>query len=161
TAQRGGEVGSMQWSDVDLTAGWWTIPAERSKNGLAHRVPLSLAAVRILESLRKEADESNSERRKTASWIFLGGRGDDYHRPVHTATHQTKLNWKIAYSRPRDFPRTAASLMTGMGTPRLVVSKILNHVESGVTRVYDRHSYDREKREALDAWSRRLTVIVS
>jgi hypothetical protein len=39
--------------------------------------------------------------------------------------------------------------------------KILNHVEPGVTAVYDRHSYDREKREALEAWSRRLQLLVS
>ncbi len=35
---------------------------------------------------------------------------------------------------------------------RLVVSKILNHVESGITAVYDRHSYDPEKHHALDLW---------
>ena len=60
-----------------------------------------------------------------------------------------------------DLRRTAASLMTGMGIPRLTVSKILNHVEPGVTAVYDRHSYDKEKREALETWSRRLQVIIS
>ncbi len=32
------------------------------------------------------------------------------------------------------------------------MSKILNHVESGITAVYDRHSYDAEKRHALDLW---------
>ena len=60
-----------------------------------------------------------------------------------------------------DFRRTAASMMTGMGIPRLTVSKILNHVESGVTAVYDRHSYDAEKREALETWAKRLEKIVS
>ena len=48
-----------------------------------------------------------------------------------------------------------------MGIPRLTVSKILNHVEPGVTAVYDRHSYDREKREALEQWALRLRIIVS
>lgn len=51
--------------------------------------------------------------------------------------------------------------MTGMGVSRLVVGKILNHVEAGVTAVYDRHSYDREKREALDAWAARLFEVVA
>ena len=51
--------------------------------------------------------------------------------------------------------------MVGGGVPRLVVSKILNHVESGVTAVYDRHSYDPEKRAALDYWGNRLEKIVS
>jgi hypothetical protein len=36
-------------------------------------------------------------------------------------------------------------MMAGMGIPRLVIAKILNHVEPGVTAVYDRHSYDNEK----------------
>jgi hypothetical protein len=50
--------------------------------------------------------------------------------------------------------------MASMGIPRLVIARILNRVETGVTAVYDRHSYDREKREALDAWGRRLAEIV-
>ena len=41
TAQRGGEVRTMRWEDVDVASGWWTIPGQIAKNGLAHRVPLS------------------------------------------------------------------------------------------------------------------------
>jgi len=52
-------------------------------------------------------------------------------------------------------------MMTGMGITRLTVSKILNPVDPGVTAVYDRHSYDREKREALEEWSNRLSLLVS
>jgi hypothetical protein len=50
--------------------------------------------------------------------------------------------------------------MTGMGISRLVVSKILNHVERGITAVYDRHSYDKEKRQALESWGRKLREII-
>ena len=60
---------------------------------------------------------------------------------------------------PYDLRRTAASHMTSMGISRLVVSKILNHVESGVTAVYDRYSYDIEKREALDAWGKKVAEL--
>ena len=62
---------------------------------------------------------------------------------------------------PHDLRRTAASHMAAIGISRLVVSKILNHVERGVTAVYDRHSYDREKRQALDTWGRMLEFIVT
>jgi len=62
--------------------------------------------------------------------------------------------------RGHDLRRTGASLMVGAGAPRPVVSKILNHVETGVTAVYDRQSYDLEKRAALDYWGRRLEAIV-
>ena len=50
--------------------------------------------------------------------------------------------------------------MTSFGVPRLTVSKILNHVEKGVTAVYDRHSYDDEKRTAMDGWSEKLFSIL-
>jgi hypothetical protein len=50
--------------------------------------------------------------------------------------------------------------MTSAGVSRLVVAKILNHVETGVTAVYDRHSYDAEKRIALDLWGRELQRIL-
>ena len=46
------------------------------------------------------------------------------------------------------------------GISRLTVKKILNHAERDVTAVYDRHSYDPEKRTALEAWGRRLEEIV-
>jgi integrase len=36
---------------------------------------------------------------------------------------------------------------------RLTVSKILNHAEGGMTRIYDRYSNDAEKRRALEAWA--------
>ena len=39
--------------------------------------------------------------------------------------------------------------------------EVLNHVETGVTAVYDRYSYDNEKRVALDAWGRQVAVILA
>jgi integrase len=62
---------------------------------------------------------------------------------------------------PHDLRRTAASHMTGLGISRLTVSKILNHVESGITAVYDRHSYDQEKRNALNIWADKITSIIA
>ena len=51
--------------------------------------------------------------------------------------------------------------MASAGVPRLVIAKVLNHVEQGVTAVYDRHSYDGEKRAALDTWARDLMTILA
>jgi integrase len=165
TAQRSGEVRSMRWDEISKEGEdmwWWKIPAERAKNGMAHRVPLSAPALRILETLRKEAQESNSERRKSSPWVFLSARGTtECVSDIHKASGRIRVNSKVEDFRPHDLRRTVASLMTGSGISRLVVSKILNHVESGVTKVYDRYGYDSEKREALDAWCRKLMVIVS
>ena len=60
-----------------------------------------------------------------------------------------------------DLRRTAASKMTGAGISRLTISKLLNHAEAGITKIYDRHSYDPEKRHALDLWGARVEEIVT
>jgi integrase len=153
TAQRGGEVLGATWDEIDLATGWWTIPAARSKNGLAHRVPLSSQAVKVLKALRLLTEDS--------SWVFPSPK-----KQGACIAHAQKAIERVVREsgvefRGHDLRRTAASLMVGAGVPRLVVSKILNHVETGVTAVYDRHSYDPEKRAALDFWGKRLEQIVS
>jgi hypothetical protein len=52
--------------------------------------------------------------------------------------------------------------MTKSGVRRDDVSKVLNHVDRGAraTKVYDRYEYDAEKRAALEAWAKRLSIIL-
>ena len=56
TACRSGEARGMTWSEVDLENKIWTIPAERMKAKLAHRVPLSAMALAILEAQKDQHD---------------------------------------------------------------------------------------------------------
>ena len=56
TACRSGEARGMTWSEVDLENKIWTIPAERMKAKLAHRVPLSARALAILEAQKDQHD---------------------------------------------------------------------------------------------------------
>ncbi|MBF0185151.1 MAG: tyrosine-type recombinase/integrase [Magnetococcales bacterium] len=155
TATRKGEVVTASWADFDLVGGWWTLPVESSKNKMAHRIPLSSQALSILERIKALSGDS--------PWLFpsrIPGR----HVGQTSVDHALRKNLAVLgveQFTPHDLRRTAASLMTGMGVSRLVVSKILNHVEQGITAVYDRHSYDAEKRLALDAWGRRLEAIVT
>jgi integrase len=160
TAQRGGEVHSMRWDDID--GEWWTIPAEFAKNGLSHRVPLSPQAMRVLDQVRKITEEQDKKAgRKRSQWVSPNPiRREDHIYECQKLAQRVRKESKVDY-RAHDFRRTAASMMAAMGIPRLVVSKILNHVEPGVTKVYDRYSYDKEKQEALNAWGARLSRIVS
>lgn len=154
TAQRGGEVVSMRWDDIDLENAWWTIPGERSKNGKSHRVPLSEKVVEILCDVRTLARKSD--------WVFPSPlRSLDHIDHVQKAVERIRQHSGVEDFVAHDLRRTAASYMTSMGISRLVVSKILNHAEPGITRVYDRYSYDKEKREALDLWSINLASIVA
>lgn len=50
--------------------------------------------------------------------------------------------------------------MTASGVARLVVSKLLNHVENSVAAIYDRHSYDKEKKQAMEVWGMGLSKII-
>ena len=54
TAARTSEVIGAKWSEIDLDAGVWTVPAERMKGGKEHQVPLSKRAIAILEDLPRE-----------------------------------------------------------------------------------------------------------
>ncbi len=153
TAQRGGEISHMRWQDIDQRSGWWTIPSEYSKNGLAHRVPLSAQAFEIVREMQGRAEG--------AEWVFPSPSGKGPTTVVWKAAGRIRKRSGVDFV-PHDLRRTVASRITGdLGISRLVVSKLLNHVETGITAVYDRHSYDREKRQALDAWDRRLVEIIS
>lgn len=155
TAQRGGEVASMRWSDVDLEAGWWTIPAGVTKNKLAHRVPLGPTAVKILKGLRAAAvaKAAKAKKGKVPEFVLAGARG----KRQQAAAVAT---FGVRDFRGHDLRRTAASIMASGGISRLVISKVLNHVEPGVTAVYDRHGYDAEKQAALAWWDAKLTAIL-
>ena len=55
TAARSGEVRGATWAEIDLDAKVWTVPATRMKGGKEHRVPLSEAALALLQALPKMA----------------------------------------------------------------------------------------------------------
>jgi len=65
TACRSGEVRGAQWNEIDLESRLWTVPAERMKAGIPHRVPLSSRAVAIIETLATH---------RTCDFIFSGQR---------------------------------------------------------------------------------------
>lgn len=154
TAQRRGEIAKAKWNEIDLDSGWWTIPSANSKNQLSHRVPISNMALDILNELKKLSGESD--------YVLpspIGDKSVDGHS-ITRAVVRNRKDFDIEHFTPHDLRRTAASHMTSIGIPRLVVSKILNHAEHGVTAVYDRHSYDNEKRIALEKWEKKLLSII-
>lgn len=60
-----------------------------------------------------------------------------------------------------DLRRTCATRMGGLKVERLTISKILNHAEGGVTRVYDLERYRPEKASALEQWGLKLGAIIN
>jgi integrase len=66
TAARSGEVRFAVWSEIDLEARCWTIPAERMKAGREHCVPLSAPALALLAAL---------PRMEGSPYVFAAPRG--------------------------------------------------------------------------------------
>jgi len=64
-ALRTNEVVGARWSEIDLKARVWTVPAERMKARKDHRVPLSPAALDVLAGLPREANNP---------FVFIGLR---------------------------------------------------------------------------------------
>ena len=119
------------------------IPPERSKNALAHGVPLSDMALGIITGLPR-----------FDPYVLASARGN---RQRYEASKLIPID----EFKGHDLRRTAASYMASAGVPRLHVGKILNHSEHGVTAVYDRHSYDKEKLQAMRIWETKLQSILT
>ena len=68
----------------------------------------------------------------------------------------SRLDWPELPATAHDLRRTAITEISKLGFNRLVQDRIANHVDNSVGGIYDRHDYMKEKRQALDAWSRKL-----
>jgi integrase len=171
TAQRIGEVCGISKSELvlDGPAPAWVLPGERSKNGEGHRVPLSpLAVSLILEAL---ALQKSKDGEAESPWLFPArAKRDGSDGPIegHAATvalFRGRHKLGMSHFRIHDLRRTAAKRMAEMGINPYTISLVLNHVsasKSTITgKVYVQYSFDREKREALDAWSARLQRIIA
>lgn len=170
TAQRGGEVLQMRWDELNLETGWWTLPGERVKNGRQHRVYLTQDAVKLLKDLKTwhEAyiaqvnggrERKRLKPRVMSEWVFPSPNAEKAVAWVQKAAQRIRERSGVDFV-PHDLRRTAASLMTGNKIPRDIVKKILNHVDRDITAVYDRYSYDDEKRKALIKWGQELQRIL-
>jgi len=155
TGQRKIECLHLKYSEID-NSGWWTIPKEISKNGKPHRVFLSPKANEVITLAKELLPESD--------WVFPSPRtgkpfiGSSIDHALRDIKAQEII--KVDFT-PHDLRRTASSMMTSMGIPRLTVSKILNHSEAGVTaKHYDHYAYDKEKQAAMRAWDRKLNQIL-
>jgi integrase len=123
-----------------------------SKNRLSHRVPLSAPALAILADMK--------ELTGGGTWVFPSPVNDG---PIHSDDKRLivlRKNSSVSFT-PHDFRRTASSYMGSMGISRFTIGRVLNHVDTGVTATYDRHTYDAEKRAALEAWAQRLEDILA
>ena len=156
-AQRRTEITAMEWADIDWENAIYTVPAARSKNSHSHRVPLPEQAINILNRQRAVVPEN-------CRFVFPNpvDAGKSCH-PPQREKDKIFRNAGVTGATLHDLRRSAATKMVGLGIPVEVVSRVLNHSGGGnpTTAIYNRHSYDDQKRDALERYARRLVVLTS
>jgi integrase len=149
---RRSEVAGMKWSEIDTEKRVWTLPAERSKNKLAHKVALSTQAWDIIQALPRISD-----------YVFSAtGKG-----PLRNFDWpKTLLDRKLTFTKPwvlHDCRRSVASGLQRLGTRVEVIEACLNHrsgVFRGIVGIYQRHDFADETRVALQRWADHIARLV-
>ena len=174
TGQRRGEVAGITWGEISEDLTTWTVPAERTKNGVVHTVPLSALARDLLGVLvpdeAKEAKRAN-DRRASGAFVLPGAVGTPFagwskaKRALDKAITDARAKATItAGTIPpalvpwsvHDLRRTVATGLQRLGVRLEVTEAVLNHISGsrgGIAGVYQRHDWATEKRSALDAWA--------
>ena len=162
TGARLNEIAGLEWSELDLEAKTWTLPAARAKNSKENVVPLSAPALAIIESLpivepkkfvftrtRKSPVSGFSKAKEKIDAVLTTVAGEGTVPIPHWTLH--------------DIRRTVATNLQRLGVRLEVAESILNHVggsRRGVAGIYLRHDWALEKRAALEAWATQLDEIV-
>jgi integrase len=151
TGARLQEIGALHWSEIagDVV----NLKGGRTKSGESHTIPLSLLATIVLQRVPRIADcdlvFSTNGKNSVSGW----------------SRAKTKLDGiaKVKDWRIHDLRRTVATGLQRLGVNLQTIEAVLGHTSgsrSGVVGVYQRHSFDAEKRAALDAWGAHVTSLV-
>lgn len=157
TGCRSGEVMGAMWRDIDLPGAIWTI--RETKNGQPHDVMLPRQAVELL-TYRRGNDKTyvfpSKVRGQHVAQKALGLAQYTARKPGENgqSLDPIEVAWTV-----HDLRRTVATGLARLGCPRVVQDRILNHVDTSVSAIYDTHRYDSEAREWLQRWADQLDVL--
>jgi integrase len=152
TAARTGEALGATWSEIDLDKKVWTVPAKRMKGGREHRVPLSEAAVIVLEIVQPLALIKDGKPDPAAP-LFPGPRRA---LPMSNMTmlmllRRMKRDDLTAHGFRSTFSDWAAERTA---YPREVVEMALAHaVENKVEAAYRRGDLFEKRRKLMESWA--------
>jgi integrase len=149
--QRLGEVTGLRRGEVDFAAHEWRLPAARVKNKSPHTVPLSDLALRLIREVMPAKGDA----------IFSLTMAEVSQKIFHANLRKA---FGIEPWSAHDLRRTCLNNLAKLGVSPHIIAHVANHrsiTKSGVTFAhYVTHSFEREKREALNLWADRLTAII-
>ncbi len=153
TAQRQANVLGMHESKLLLNDGVWLVPASTTKTDRRYKVPLSKAALGIIENLLKETK---------GGWLFPNRTGDgpiNPDSPWHKRAHQDACRRaKIEGYNLHDHRHSFATHADSMGIPRLIWDGILGHVQNGMADLYSGHDFAEKRLACMERWAARIAA---
>jgi integrase len=143
TAARTGEVLGARRTEVDRKKATWTIPGERMKNGKEHVVPLSPAALKVLERMQKIS---------AGEFIFFGQASG---RPLSNMALLVLLRrMKRTDITSHGFRSTFRDWAAERGYPDPVAEAALAHsVPDAVVAAYKRTTFFEMRKKMMDDWA--------
>ncbi len=141
TGGRRSNVLAMHWQDFNLGEALWTIPASASKNGRSMAVPLSSAAMQILED--------RAEKYGQQGYVFPGPGKTGHLVEPKGAWMRLLQRAGLEDLRLHDLRRSLASFQIDLGVSLAVVGKVLGHQSQQTTAIYARLGMD-PQREAVE-----------
>lgn len=140
TAARSGEVRGMRWEEIDGAT--WAIPANRMKAGREHRVPLSKAALRLLEQLPRFEGED---------FVFPAARGGTMSDMALTSVMRRMGRNEVPHGFRSTFRDWAAERTN---FPNEMAELALAHtISNAVEASYRRGDMFEKRRRMMEAWA--------
>ena len=166
TGARPGEVCGMHRSEIH--GEWWILPGERTKNGLEHKIYLTPTASELIPKNTGYIFENNATKkpitpRSLSEYLLrrFTPKKESKHTPKDTKSHTAPRMLKMRKFTPHDLRRTCGTHIRSLGFSEEVVKNVLNHTNQSITAVYNRYSYDKERQQAMMAWSNRINQILT
>lgn len=144
---RPGELRHAEWSEFDVEAAEWRIPAPKMKMREAHVVPLPTQAVAILHELQPLTGRGR--------YLFPGLRTAG--EPMSENTVNAALR-RLGYDKDtmtgHGFRAMASTRLNELGWAPDVIERQLAHAERNKVRAaYNRAQYMAERRQMMQAWA--------
>lgn len=155
TAMRPGVVASVPWTEFDLNAAEWHVPAERMKMKHAHIVPLPTQAVTLLRKIEELTGGGKyvfpSPARQKTPHVSRDG--------LSAALRKMGFQGKHATHGFRGMFRTVARERLGID-PDVLEAQLAHAKKGGVAKAYDRTRFDEARRVAMQSWADYLETMV-
>jgi integrase len=148
------EIGGMRFSELDLNAGAWALPAERSKNKRSHTIALPAAALNIIRSVPRSARDHLFGDRAEAGFTDWTACKRELDQRLGSVVQPFKLH---------DIRRSTATGMANIGIEPHHIEAVLNHFSghrAGIHGVYNRSGYQRAVAIALQRWADHVEHLV-